>query len=361
MNLNPARRGQYHQYGKYNRHAPSDRPLLRHRDDEGDSSEQMLGMINGQASVSKFMAAEDVSDSDEEQMDESHSEGAQFISGDANQGETIEATLEPPAKRRALATSSRNAKEGSSEPKWSNPDPYTVLPPVDESQRKKKDVVKLIRKARKEAEAAGGERNQVAANDDFISFAMDEDAPGTTEEVPSSPTADWREEHGAGVPGAPVGPRQFSHLEHLQSGDAPGAPGNTISADRLGPPPGLPSSLSPSSAPPPPALPEKVVLDTVMSTSGTSARADAAAFDREEDEALGSRKRTHDDRIRYNRRDSLGKSERKGKRGKASGSIVEDWVPGHGIDPIPWIRRADRITANAGFRCVCIVKLIGRC
>ena len=98
-----------------------------------------------------------------------------------------------------------------------------------------------------------------------------------------------------------------------------------------------------------------------MSTSRTSARADAAVFDREEDEALGSRKRTHDDKIRYNGRDSLGKSERKGKRQKASGSIVEDWVPGHGIDPIPWIRRADRITANAGFRRVCIIKLIGRC
>ena len=289
----------------------------------------MLGMINGQGSVSKFMAAEDVSDSDEEQMDESHSVGAQLNSGDANQAETIEGTPEPPAKRRALTTSSRNAKEGSSEPKWSNPDPYTVLPPVDESQRKKKDVVKLIRKARKEAEPAGGERNQVAANDDFISFAMDDDAPGTTEEVPSSPTADWRKEHGAGVPGAPVGPRQFSHLEHLHSGNPPGAPGNTISPDRLGPPPGLPSSLSPSSAPPPPALPEKVVLDTVMSTSRTSARADAAVFDREEDEALGSRKRTHDDKIRYNGRDSLGKSERKGKRQKASGSIVKDCVPGH--------------------------------
>lgn len=350
MNLNPPRRGQYHQYGKYNRHAPSDRPLLRHRDDEGDSSEQMLGMINGQASGNKFMAAEDVTDSDEEQMDESNSEGAQLNSGDANQGEIIEATLEPPAKRRALAISSRNAKDGSSEPKWSNPDPYTVLPPVEESQRKKKDVVKLIRKARKEAETAGGERNQVAANDDFISFAMDEDAPGMAEAVHSSPTADWREEYGARVPGAPTGPRQFSHLENLHSGHAPGASGNTISADKLGPPPGLPSSLSPSLPPPPSALPEKVVLDTVLSTAEISVRADTAAFDRDEDEALGSRKRTHDDRIRYNGRDSSGKSERKGKRGKASGSIVEDWVPGHGIDPIPWVRRSDKITANAGFR-----------
>ena len=348
-NLNPARRGRC-QSGKYNRPAPSDRPLLRHNDDGVDSSEQMLGMMNGQAGARRFMAAEDISDSDEEQMEESDSEGARSNVSDANQGEIIEGTLEPPPKRRALTTSFSSTKAGLSEPKWSNPDPYTVLPPIDESHRKKRDVVKLIRKARKEAEVVGAERNQAAANDDFISFAIDEDPPNMAKDATSSLRADWSGEHGVGVPGAPTGLPQFSHLENLHQRDAPGTSETAVTAGSLGPPPGLPSSFSLPLPPPPSALPEKVVLDTSLSTAGVFARVDTAAFDGSEGGALGSRKRTYDDRIRYNGREPVGRSERKGKKAKVSGSIVEDWIPGPGIDPIPWVRRADILTANAGFR-----------
>ncbi|KAE8349126.1 hypothetical protein BDV28DRAFT_160752 [Aspergillus coremiiformis] len=85
-------------------------------------------------------------------------------------------------------------------PKWSNPDPYTVLPPPDESQSKKVDVVKLIRKARIAASAQPVKTDAVADNEDFISFGdlVDE------EERNHQPPQD-----------APVGPR--SHLQGRDS------------------------------------------------------------------------------------------------------------------------------------------------
>lgn len=79
--------------------------------------------------------------------------------------------LEPPTKRQAL--DSNGAADGESIPKWSNPDPYSVLPPVDEVHRKRKDPVAFIRKAFKPAESKAIAQSQVAANDDFISFNDD--------------------------------------------------------------------------------------------------------------------------------------------------------------------------------------------
>ena len=70
-----------------------------------------------------------------------------------------------------------------SAPKWSNPDPYTVLPPPSSDTRGKKlDVVKLIRKARVEtsSEKKPAERDAVASNEDFISFGDVDEAPVRT-------------------------------------------------------------------------------------------------------------------------------------------------------------------------------------
>ena len=61
-------------------------------------------------------------------------------------------------------------------PRWSNPDPYTALPPPDESSRKRKDVVRLIRKARI-LDTSRERETDAATNDDFISldFKNDDD------------------------------------------------------------------------------------------------------------------------------------------------------------------------------------------
>jgi len=326
-NLNQARRGRTYKPRAAYRTTPADRPLLRHHD-QADSTEQMLGMANGQ----KFMAAEDISDSDEEQMVESESESdaGQSHTNDVDlvdkpmtteDGQAADESLEPASKRRALTSISQNSKDAASEPKWSNPDPYTVLPPLDE-QRKRKDVVKLIRKSRKEAEGSAAELNQVAANDDFISFGMEN---GEVSPSPS-PSLDGQVDIGGGVPGAPSAPRSFSHLQNLHGQDMD-TPDQRIPTSSLGPPPSSAQDLT--------RLPEEVVLDTSQTRSNSHTK-----FGPGGDEALGNRKRTRDDNI-------------KGPKNGASqinGSILYDWVPPPSTNPIPWLRKTGMLTANAGFR-----------
>lgn len=90
---------------------------------------------------------------------------------DQSDGEDVEG--QPAAKK---ARHSAPAAE-QSVPKWSNPDAETALPP-EENQRKKKDVVKLIRKARMDDNSAARLAASTEA-EDFISFddfGEDEDA-----------------------------------------------------------------------------------------------------------------------------------------------------------------------------------------
>ncbi|KAK4695630.1 hypothetical protein P7C71_g2156, partial [Lecanoromycetidae sp. Uapishka_2] len=336
VNLNRPRRGNNHNSRPY-KVAPADRPLLRRQNDGGNSPDQMLGMATGQV---KFMAAGDISDSEEEQMDESGSEKENHedlrTASCVNDGYEERRGSEPPAKRRATANGTR---DGTSEPKWSNPDPYTVLPPVDDEQRKRKDVVKLIRKARRDADdAKDGQYNQVAANDDFISFSMDDDS-AVIEDAPSSPSADWRVEYGVGVPGAPSQPRAFSHLQNLhnQANGAPGTNHPTPIADAMGPPPGLvQASTTPSN------IPEEFVLDTTP-FDGRDLSTNT------QDDALGNRKRTHNDVIKGTSSRPM-PNVKKGSMVKQTGSLLQEWVPSPVVDPTPWLQRTGLLTTNAGFR-----------
>jgi non-canonical poly(A) RNA polymerase PAPD5/7 len=77
-------------------------------------------------------------------------------------------------------------------PKWSNPDPYTALPPPDESRVKKRDVVKLIRKSKVAANILpNASQNAIAENADFVSFDFasdrDEDEAQSTKNVAQHP------------------------------------------------------------------------------------------------------------------------------------------------------------------------------
>lgn len=118
------------------------------------------------------------------------------------------------------ARTGNKAVDGDSAPKWSNPDPYTALPPPDESLRKKKDVVKLIRKAR--VETNPGSSVKVDPADDFISFDFgdEEDAFKATQDRFDHYSPD---RSGMGVEGAPTGPR-FSHAANLHKQQAPVVP-----------------------------------------------------------------------------------------------------------------------------------------
>lgn len=326
--------------GNYGNHiAPSDRPLLRQRNETG--SEELLGMTEEQASIRRYMPADDVSDSDEEPMDESESD----IDKAEQNGD---GSLEPSKKRRTTSLGKRHGTDGDSEPKWSNPDPYTVLPPVDEEARKRKDVVKLIRKSDLHTAAKASQHNQVAANDDFISFGFEDDKVSIRDDVLSRSSSVDQDDYGVGVHGAPSGPRQhFSHLENLHgqsSGDAPGTYSKVETASSLGPPPTFFEAA--------PLVSEEIVVDTQLSrglVSTEHSKGDNAfASVSYNDGALGNRKRTYNDEIKS----ESTRPRKKAGFGQANGSVLSEWVPGQDTDPLPWLRRSDTITVNAGFRLV---------
>lgn len=174
----PSRSHPKHEFTfRYARPATAERPLLRTQRDA--TPELLVGDSTSDAKPAlKFASLDDLSDSDEADMDVSSDE---------------EGADQPPRKKRALADEKPAEAPA---PKWSNPDPYTVLPPPDETQTAKKvDFVKLIRKARV---AANAERpaalDAVAANEDFISFgpALDDDTENNApENAPKGPKRDY--------------------------------------------------------------------------------------------------------------------------------------------------------------------------
>lgn len=174
----------------FERPGTSDRPLLKR--DRAPTPEQMQGMNEGE---SRFRSVNDISDSEEEdmQLDSDIGEG---------DGSDIDIERQPPHKKARIEPSTQA-------PKWSNPDPYTALPPPDESLGKRKDVVKMIRKAK-----AGASETQVARadGDDFISFDFGDGKVAKPESEPESEGSSIVElTH---FTSAPTGSR-FSHLDNL--------------------------------------------------------------------------------------------------------------------------------------------------
>ncbi|KAF2790639.1 hypothetical protein K505DRAFT_351822 [Melanomma pulvis-pyrius CBS 109.77] len=144
----------------YRKKAPHERPLLQSRVDT--TSEHILGSTDGS---NKFRNVDDLSE-DEADME---------LETDNGDGESP--ASDPPAHHKMARRQSSTRADGNSVPKWSNPDPYTVLPPPDETTGKKRDVVQLIRRAKNQAPEKAASSNAVIANDDFISFGLDEDEP----------------------------------------------------------------------------------------------------------------------------------------------------------------------------------------
>ncbi|OAP59982.1 hypothetical protein AYL99_04984 [Fonsecaea erecta] len=128
----------------------ANRPLMKLRHD--DSTDSSLTDVNS----TKFRNVDELTDSEEEDMAQSEDEEVDLR---ANK----RARLNGPESTAAPAL-----------PKWSNPDPYTSLPPQAETGAKRIDVVKLIRKAR-----IDGTRSleNVNISHDFISFDSDEHKP----------------------------------------------------------------------------------------------------------------------------------------------------------------------------------------
>ncbi|KAF1978407.1 hypothetical protein BU23DRAFT_651147 [Bimuria novae-zelandiae CBS 107.79] len=148
--------------GGFRSQAAHERALLQSRD---DSTEHFLGVAH---EANKFRDLAELSDDEEADMDV----GTDDTDDDgATQNKT-----------KVTRTQSTSRDDGDSVPKWSNPDPYIVLPPPDETTGKRIDFVKLIRKAKNEVTGQADASNAVTANDDFISFG-DEDEDEASEVI----------------------------------------------------------------------------------------------------------------------------------------------------------------------------------
>ena len=294
----------------------------------------MLGVAQGTA---KYLDTGDVDDSDEADMDQSDS--------DRENGEILEVGMdgnvessgqEPPTKRR---NNGEQKDDAGTVPKWSNPDPYTLLPPVNETSGKKKDPVETIRKYRKTGEEKAVEANQVSANDDFISFNFEEDES-------SSNLSEADADEDGGVKLYAESPNQTGASSTARLRGAPSSNGRRASKSRRHSSPisktvrtnGNQESSSAVLGPERSVQNERqlIVLDIMEQYVDLVDRAD------HQDTSLGSRKRTIDDEI-------IGSAFRPPHQEKIYG-LLEAWYPAHGSNPVPWLRPSEHIDVMPGLR-----------
>lgn len=127
---------------------PSERALI-----SGATFDVPEERVDDGQSGAKFRDLDELSDDDELEMDISASDS------------------EGPSRKRAR-TNKAAADSSAEVPKWCNPDPYTALPCPEETTHKKRDVVKLIRKARLEGLAKPDNTTEA---EDVLSFDLTED------------------------------------------------------------------------------------------------------------------------------------------------------------------------------------------
>lgn len=263
---------------------PSDRPMLQ-------MSEVNTATVHDfgadEAGVT-YKALDDLSDSDEAEMDISDNE-------DGDQ--------DGPSRKRARVAG-QSSVTGQAVPKWSNPDPYDVLPPTETQAGKKKDVVHLIRKARVMPQQAAA--TLVEEQADFISF---DDSDADDEDFSTNSGAGGlNSSAGQGTrdapPPAPRGPRQ-QPTNTANVGAAASLPGPPVPTNASA---SLPSKPMAHQGPPP-SLPE----------------------------LNPPRKRNHKDEIKLKlpKHAKLG-----GKPGSmpVEGFIASDWRVAKHEDPCPWLK-----------------------
>ncbi|KUJ20746.1 uncharacterized protein LY89DRAFT_579514 [Mollisia scopiformis] len=309
-----------HRGGRGGPRLAADRAFLKTNRDP--TPELMPGMDEDAGAGVRFKPVDDLSDSDEAEMDLTNTD-------DEADGQE--------SKKKQARTETK-AADADSVPRWSNPDPYTALPPPDESQRKKKDVVKLIRKARVAADTENNAKTEATA-DDFISFDFDD---GTDVVM--------GEQFGLGVEGAPTGPRANKDDASRQQGlqerpyeprvdlklpdkssqqDIPFTANTNVNTGDIG------SDLRAASGV---SLDGNHVLGLAPNSKSSMQHALPARpppVSLTSDPALGNRKRNIDDEIKGPPRihgEDLGK-----KKPIADGSITPQWLPVPHESPTPWI------------------------
>lgn len=265
---------------------PSARELLVKNYDY--QPELMLGDTIARAT---YRDVDELSDSDETEMDISEGSDSEVA--------------EPASKRaRTSATVPSNAEQ--EVPRWSNPDPYTALPPPDESTRKKKDMVHLIRKARVEAEAKKPALQTEGL--DFISCDFSDDG----DKVKDKDGAKRKSQTGPNGAAAETSARQSTLDKHVST---------TLSgASSLPPKPPVSTSDQQRTESREPAKTNSAVSGTknnpVDLTASTS---------------LGNRKRTFDDVIKLPHT-----SLKPVSKMRADGGVVYLWKAVSDENPCPW-------------------------
>ena len=211
----------------------------------------------------------------------------------------------------------RESPAAAAVPKWSNPDPYTVLPPPETLGAPKKDIVQVIRKAKADAVSQSNSKNAVKDNVDFISFNFDDD------EADDNASED-HERMDMGDEADPVQSARgsFSHRNDLHA-KIPSAQGQVPSFTSINgrsqPPQPYASELA---ALPPPLPPPE--LEMVGPT-------DEEIVDRMLNESRSMKRKRGD-----------GRSKRKG-------DIVDEWEE-NDTDPTPWCKVDHSRTAEVALR-----------
>jgi non-canonical poly(A) RNA polymerase PAPD5/7 len=302
---NPRGRGGPRRFGPKPAH---ERDLMRHQREP--TPDQLEGMNDSRES--RFKVLDDLSDSD---MDDDDS----VIELDADGHHPVDASAQPslsnhashsddsedehPRAKRARVKSTSPESE-QAKPKWSNPDPYTSLPPPGESDAKKKDVVKLIRKAKVEAAKPAA---TAADGEDFISLNFDDDfaQDDSDNEGGISLSGSVRDE-----PSLPHKP-SFSHLDHLHP-------------DR--------------NLPPPPAVEEPKGVN--MSAPVPLPRLDVWPPPADVHGDPSGRSQYHTGLQRQEAKDAVAPLRKDKKRKRrddvALGDTIEEWRAPEGNDPAPW-------------------------
>ena len=307
-------------------HATADRPLLQLQRG-GSTPERMIGMNDHERSENRFLDVDDMSDSAEEAMEESEQDDYEptlnptladdrntAIEEEGNEKSKMACDREPNINDEMKATKIDNPIP----PKWSNPEYYTALPPPDDSHRKKRDVVKLIRKARVSTDKVTNIHSQVATNDDFISFGTEED---TVMELDGNSNLGNSRSYGRAVEARFATKSSTSHQPRYSPSStyAPGTDGQTLSSNALGPPPSK-------------------VFGSNDNWPGTAAEVLSGNL---------KRKRSVD----ISETESLRAPKRKkGVNRFTNGYVLDEWVSPKPSNPIPWVVRDHRMTTLSGFR-----------
>lgn len=296
--------------GRFIPKAAYDRAIMRAQREP--TPEQLKGMGDGQT---RFKILDDESDTSSEAMDlgtpdDDHRknavDGAVDLTADDSDDEE-----HPRAKRARIGT----PVVEETKPKWSNPDPYTALPPPAEGKKVGENLLKLMRKAKNEI--AKDDSTKAAGASDFISLNFDDEEEDDDEgEVVEISSDDGLPAEAAAA--QPVGGRStFSHLDNLHP-DRYAAPPSPPPGIGVSAPSGLPQ-VPPMGKldvwPPPPPPPPKADQDTLQVAQAVE-RQDVSAAPTQRAQKAAKRKREREQ--------------------KAQGEVNEEWDAYGDVEPTPW-------------------------